>query len=590
MPSPITRVSPFTRATKVIAVADVYESVRLMEDDEEEFSTRWHHFVDFVLEDLAKHSGRMHKSLGDGVMLEFDEPAGCIGAALAMQAWFREINQTLSPEQHVHLRIGAHVADFLADEYDIYGTGVNLAARIAALAGPGQIVISAALREVLLRSLPLNLDDLGTCHLKHVRQPVQLFLVRQEGDTPVLPFHADPRSLRASIAVLPFGPRGSPVSGTNGETLADELVTALARSDTLQVVSRMTTAPLDADRDTLNTVWSEVGARYVLTGRARLQGSEVGLHAELAEAESGHVIWAESFDPAADGQGLLHGALRARTVAAVHSAIVQHEVESVAGRTLTSIEGPSLLLASVGLIHRLSPVDMAHARRMLEHLLDRWRRHPAAHAWLGHLYVMRVQQSAPGITRQEEALARAHAAAGLQGDPASPLVLALDGHAWVHCARNMEAAAERFRQALSMRPDHTLARLLHAEFLAMSGSGLAARHAAEQATIGIVLEPLRYLYEAIAAFAAWVNHDASSAADLAQQSVQRNPRYLPAWRTLIAAQVECDRLGEARAAQQQLLKRQPAFNVKAFMGSSALHETLEARMAHALVRAGVPRD
>jgi adenylate cyclase len=167
-------------------------------------------------------------------------------------------------------------------------------------------------------------------------------------------------------------------------------------------------------------------------------------------------------------------------------------------------------------------------------------------------------------------------------------VLALDGHAWVHCARNMEAAAERFRQALSMRPDHTLARLLHAEFLAMSGSGLAARHAAEQATIGIVLEPLRYLYEAIAAFAAWVNHDASGAAALAQQSVRRNPRYLPAWRTLIAAHVECEQLGDARAAQQQLLKRQPAFNVRAFIGSSALHETLEARMARALARAGVP--
>jgi adenylate cyclase len=590
MSASLPRGFPFTRATKVIAVADVVESVRLMEQGEHEFITRWHQFVNFVIDQAAADSGRLHKSLGDGLMLEFGDAAGCIRAALAMQAWFRDINQNLSPEHHVHLRIGAHVADFVADKYDIYGTDVNLAARIAALAGPGEVVISAALRDRLGRSMSLHLEDLGSCHLKHVKQPVRAFRIRQAGEAPVLPAHADPRSLRSSVAVLPFGPRGSPVSGTSGDTLADELVTALARSDTLQVVSRMTTAPLDADRDTLNTVWSEVGSRYVLTGRARVQGNAVGLYAELAEAESGHVIWAESFDPAADGQGLLHGALRGRTVAAVHSAIVQHEVETVTGRALTSLEGPSLLLASVGLMHRLSPVDIANARGMLEHLLDRWRRHPAAHAWLGHLHVMRVQQSAPGSTRQDEALARAHAAAAVQGDPASPLVLALDGHAWVHCARNMEAAGERFAQALSLRPDHTLARLLHAEFLAMGGAGLAARHAAEQATDAIVLEPLRYLYDAIAAFAAWVNHDASGAAALAQQSVQRNPRYLPAWRTLVAAQVDCNRLGDARAAQQQLLKRQPAFSLKSFAGSSALHEHLEARMARALARAGVPQE
>jgi class 3 adenylate cyclase/TolB-like protein len=586
----VPRGDPFTRATKVIAVADVVESVRLMEQGEQEFIARWHQFVNYVQDQVAAYSGRLHKSLGDGLMLEFGDASGCIRAALAMQQWFRDVNQALQPQEHVHLRIGAHVADFIADKYDIYGTDVNLAARIASLAGPGEVVISAALRERLGRALPLHLEDLGHCHVKHVRQPVRAFRVRPAGEPPAPPAHADPRSLRTSVAVLPFGPRGTAVAGTSGDTLADELVTALARSDTLQVVSRMSTAPLDADRDTLDTVWSEVGARYVLTGRARAQAAAVGLYAELAEAQSGHVIWADSFDPAADGQGLLRGELRGRTVAAVHSAIVQHEVESVAGRALNALEGSSLLLAAIGLMHRLAPVDIALARSMLEHLLDRWRRHPAAHAWLGHLHVMRVQQAAPGFTRQDEALARAHAAAAVQGDPASPLVLALDGQAWVHGARNMETAGDRFAQALSLRPDHSLARLFHAEFLALGGSGAAARNAAEQATDSLALEPLRYLYDGIAAFAAWVSRDASAAAVLAQRSVQRNPRYLPAWRILVAAQAECERLGEARAAQQQLLRRQPAFSVKSFLGSTALREDLEARLARALVRAGVPQE
>src|SRR5881628_2673140 len=157
MPAIPTAASPFTRATKVIAVADVVESVRLMEQAEQEFIGRWHRFVNFVHEEVPQHSGRLHKSLGDGLMLEFSDAAGCMRAALAMQAWFRDMNQALAPQEQVHLRIGAHVADFVADKYDIYGTDVNVAARIASLAGPGEVVISAALRERLGRSLPLNL-------------------------------------------------------------------------------------------------------------------------------------------------------------------------------------------------------------------------------------------------------------------------------------------------------------------------------------------------------------------------------------------------------------------------------------------------
>ena len=102
--------SRFARRTRVIAVADVVESVRLMEQDEQEFIRRWHGFVAFAKQHLPLETGRMHKSLGDGLMMEFSEPDGCIRAGLALQAWFEEGNQGLPTEQQVHLRIGAHMA------------------------------------------------------------------------------------------------------------------------------------------------------------------------------------------------------------------------------------------------------------------------------------------------------------------------------------------------------------------------------------------------------------------------------------------------------------------------------------------------
>lgn len=581
--------SAFTRATKVIAVADVVESVRLMEQAEQEFIGRWHRFVNFVQELVPLHSGRLHKSLGDGLMLEFAEAAGCIRAALAMQAWFRDVNQGLAAEEHVHLRIGAHLADFVADKYDIYGTDVNVAARIASLAGPGEVVISAALKERLGRALPLHLDDLGRCHLKHVKQPVHAYRVAQATETPVLPRPLiDDRGLRASLAVLPFGTRGEVVGGVSGETLADELVAGLAGSDMVQVVSRMSTAALDDSRDTLRTVLQEVGARFVLTGRARVTPEGLALYAELAEADSAHVAWAESFDLVASSSGPMDRQLRARLVAAVHGAVIQNEMQSAASRPLPALEGSTLLLAAMGLMHRLAPLDMEQARRMLEHLLDRWRRHPTGHAWLAHLHVLRIQQAAAGVSHQDATLARAHATAAVQSDPGSALVLALNGHSFLHGLRNTEAAAERFGQALSLRPQHSLALLFQAELLAMRGAGRAARTAALAARESLSLEPLRYLYDAIAALAALADHDAAAAVEFATQSLRRNPRYLPAWRALIVAQVESERLGEAHASQQQLLRRQPSFTARSFAGATALCEELEARFLDALVQAGIP--
>jgi adenylate cyclase len=233
-------------------------------------------------------------------------------------------------------------------------------------------------------------------------------------------------------------------------------------------------------------------------------------------------------------------------------------------------------------------VDMDQARGMLEHLADRWRRHSSAHAWLSHLHVLRVQQASAAFTAHDGALARAHSAAGVQCDTGSPLVLALDGHASLHTARNKQAAGDRYAQALRLRGDHSLALLFQAELLALTEAGREARELAGRALRTLSLEPLRYLYEAISAMAMLAADDPEAAHALAQQSVQRNPRYLPGWRTLIVAQVETERLGEARAAQQRLLTKQPAFAVEAFLAASPLEHELARRYSDALLQAGAP--
>jgi class 3 adenylate cyclase/TolB-like protein len=317
--------SKFSRTGRVIAMADVVESVRLMEEDTPSFIQGWQGFLAFVTQRLPQEGGRMHRSLGDGLMLEFPEAAGCMRALLAMQDWFAERNESVQPEQHMHLRIGAHLADLVEDQYDIYGPDVNLSARIATLAGPNEIIISAALREQLLGWTGAAIEDLGVCHLKHVREPVRAFRVGLAGAAPVMPVRAlaQPPSLRPRLAILPFALEGEPVPGSNADTLMDEIVSALARSDALQVVSRMNASA----RDTLATVQQLLGAEYVLTGRVHAVPQSLALYVELTEALDGHVIWAETFAGALREPSSMHPHLRAKVVAAVHEAVIHHAVE-----------------------------------------------------------------------------------------------------------------------------------------------------------------------------------------------------------------------------------------------------------------------
>jgi class 3 adenylate cyclase/TolB-like protein len=556
----------FIRSTKVLAVADVVESVRLMEQDEQEFIQRWQSFVGFVQQRLPADGGRIHKSLGDGLMLEFADAQGCIRAALAMRAWFAQANEPLPPEDQVQLRIGAHVADFVADEYDIYGTDVNLAARIASLAGPGEIVVSAALREHLGPHAGVPMQDLGTCHLKHVKEPVHAFRVGEAGQAPVVPVRRlATHSLRPTIAVLPFGMQAPAPDGLTGEALADDIVAALASSEHLQVVSRLSSAHFGSDKADLEEVRRALGAHYVLTGRARGGAASLSLYVELADAASAHVAWAQTFQGPLRETELGEGSLMRQVVAAVHAAVLVHELDRSRDLVLPALEGHTLLLAAIALMHRLVPADMERARAMLEHLIERGRGQPAPHAWLAHLHLLRLRQraapagagqEAPGDAEADAHKARQHAATALQCDPGSVRALSVQGQALLHASQDAEGAQECYAQALSARPDDALALLLQAELRALQGLGTPARELAQRALASLPLEPMRYLYEGIGALAALVAGEGHAALACARRAVERNPHFLPGLRTLAVAQVHEGRLEEARRTAARLAARE----------------------------------
>ncbi|MGH6624922.1 MAG: adenylate/guanylate cyclase domain-containing protein, partial [Burkholderiaceae bacterium] len=193
-----------------ILVVDVVESVRLMQEDEQGTVRRWRTYADHVATQVVPaHGGRLVKSLGDGLMIEFPRAPAAVDAAFALQRLSNIANDGVADGLKLRLRIGIHVSPLIADQHDVYGHGVNLAARLTTLAGPDEIVVSAEVRDQLTPALDADIEDLGECYLKHVQKPIRAFRVGAPGERPIIDPGNVGRDLRATIAVIPFSARAA---------------------------------------------------------------------------------------------------------------------------------------------------------------------------------------------------------------------------------------------------------------------------------------------------------------------------------------------------------------------------------------------
>jgi class 3 adenylate cyclase len=272
------------RAVRTVLMVDVVESVRLMEDDEEGTVSRWRRLVEGIeTQVLPTHGGRLVKSTGDGLLLDFSQVPSAVAAAFSIQSACRGANAGLPPQRQMLLRMGAQVSELIADDHDVYGRGVNLAARLMTLAGPGEIVVSAGVRDQLTPVLDADVEDLGECYLKHVAHPVRAYRLGPPGPHPVIePGGAAMPELRPTIAVIPFAARGGESEHRLlGEVLADEVISALSRTADLNVISRLSTTAFRGREVTAGEVGAHLDASYVLAGAYSTAGTQISLAAEL---------------------------------------------------------------------------------------------------------------------------------------------------------------------------------------------------------------------------------------------------------------------------------------------------------------------
>jgi adenylate cyclase len=290
-----------TRRLAAILAADVAGYSRLMGAEEEGALERLKALRGELIDPkIAKHHGRLVKTTGDGLLMEFPSVVDAVRCAVEVQQAMPEWNTGAGTDKRIELRIGINLGDVIVEGDDLYGDGVNIAARIEALADAGGVLVSNTVHDHVRDRLPFVFDDLGEQQVKNIARPVRVFRVRDVGAdykhasasaAPVLPLPDKP-----SIAVLPFANMsGDPEQEYFADGMVEEIITALGRIRWLFVIARNSTFTYKGQAVDVKRVGRELGVRYILEGSVRKAGGRVRITAQLIEVDTGAHFLGRSF-------------------------------------------------------------------------------------------------------------------------------------------------------------------------------------------------------------------------------------------------------------------------------------------------------
>ena len=295
-----------TRRLAAILAADVVGYSRLMGADEEGTHERLKaHLRELVDPKIREHHGRIVKTTGDGVLAEFASVVDAVRCAGEIQRAMADRDLDLAEERRLRFRIGVNLGDVIVDGGDIYGDGVNIAARLEGLAAPGGICVSATVCDHIGDRLPYAFDDMGEQSVKNIARPVRVYALRAEGLTgsapanaPSTASHPPPGAVtRLSIVVLPFTNLSSdPEQQYFADGITEDLTTDLSRIAGVLVISRNTAFTYRNKAIDTKQIGRELGVRYVLEGSVRRSTNQIRINAQLIDAEKDTQLWAERFN------------------------------------------------------------------------------------------------------------------------------------------------------------------------------------------------------------------------------------------------------------------------------------------------------
>jgi TolB-like protein/class 3 adenylate cyclase len=358
------------RRLAAILSADVVGFSRLMGRDESRTLARLLEHRKLRLEPtLERHGGRLVKLTGDGALVEFSSAVDALGAAIQFQQVMAQANKDQPEDSAIVFRVGLHLGDLIVDGDDLYGDGVNIAARLEGEAPSGGIMISGDVHNAVVGRLKATFEDVGDLALKNIERPVRAYRVRAEGvavsSSTVAPTLSANAQLalpdKPSIAVLPFqNMSGDPEQEYFADGMVEEIITALSRTKELFVIARNSSFAYKGKSPDIRQVGRELGVRYVLEGSVRKSANRVRITGQLVEASTGTHIWAERFDGDLEDVFELQDQIASSVMGGIWPSVEIAEM-SRAKRKTGSLQAYDYYLRSLAAAYRFAKDDLAEA-------------------------------------------------------------------------------------------------------------------------------------------------------------------------------------------------------------------------------------
>ena len=550
------------RRLAAILAADVVGYSRLMEQDEAgTLATLKTRRNEVLVPTVAQHNGRVVKVMGDGVLVEFGSAVDAVQCAVELQKRFTEANQSVPEPQRIVLRIGINLGDVIVEGSDLYGDGVNVAARLEGLAEPGGIYVSGSVHEQVTGKLMLAFDDLSEHTLKNIMKPVRVYRAATGGigKIPARVELALPD--KPSIAVLPFTNMSN---DTEQEYFADgmveDLITALSRVRWLFVIARNSSFTYKGKAVDVKQVGRELGVRYVLEGSVRKAGNRVRITGQLIDAATGGHLWANQFDGELENIFELQDKVTASVVGAMAPKLEQAEIERSRRKPTESHDAYDYYLRGLASLHAVlggTKQAVGDALRMFYGAIERDSGFAAAYGMAAWCHVLRKNYGWSTDEPQEiaEVERLAQHATRLGKDDA--VALYTGGFAYARIVGYLDTGAALIDRALELDPN--LAAAWH-----LSGWVRIYRNepdiAIEHMARAMRLNPLDLLIIGMqngTAAAHFLAARYDEATKWAEKALAGQTNYLPALRMLAASHACAGRLTQARDIMTRIRQIDP---------------------------------
>jgi adenylate cyclase len=542
------------RKLAAILCADVKDYSRLMGEDEEATLRTLTSHREIIETLVAEQHGRVVSTAGDSLLAEFASAVDAVRSAVEIQERLKEKNAALPQKRRLEFRIGINLGDVMVHGDDIYGDGVNIAARVETLAEPGGICISRGVHDQVKGKLPLSCEDLGPHRVKNIAEPVHTFRVRvaaqEQQEAPTLPD-------RPSIAVLPFdNMSGDPAQEYFVDGITEDLIADLSKISGLFVIARHSAFTYKGRAVKVQEVGRELGVRYVLEGSVRKADNRVRITAQLVEAGTGGHLWAERYDRDLEDIFAVQDEVAHKIVGALEVKLVKGERERGSRKDTDNLEAYDCMLRGNEQFFRLTQEGVAQARAMFQRAIELDPDYASAYAWLAraHVYDWIVGWNFSFEQTVERGFELAQKAVAL--DDTLPYGHSMLG--WAHLWKKQhEPAIAEGERAVALDPNDADAHAWLAMSLSWAGRPEEAMRLIAKAMRHNPHYPVVYLFIVGHAYFVMERYEESIAA--LRRSVVRNPDFLPGHLFLGAV---CGLLGreeEGRAAVAEIAGISPNY-------------------------------